>query len=67
MCSLQAHMILDHRCEPSCFRRDCTDFDYYVPLSHFTKFLSRSDAASNLSITVNNSSVQQLEADHVVQ
>ena len=30
-----------HTCQPSLFRRDCTDFDFYVPLSSFTNPLSR--------------------------
>jgi len=31
---------LSHRCQPSSFRQDRPEFDCYVPLSHFTSFLS---------------------------
>ena len=34
-------MGVSHTCQPSRFRRDCTDFDCYVPLSRFTNPLSR--------------------------
>ena len=34
-------MALLHRCQPSRFRRDTPEFDFYVPLSRFTNRLSR--------------------------
>ena len=33
--------IRQHTCQPSRFRRDCTDFDCYVPPSRYTNPLSR--------------------------